>query len=351
MPDSTEEDSETQKVLVLDLGGGVFDATLFECKGSQVTALATDGDNMLGGCDWDDRLADVVADQFVAEHGVDPRKDANAAGRLRRACEAAKCSMSSSRRATITFQFRGRSTRARTTREQLEEISGDLIDRARATMLRTLKAAGVGWGSIDQVLLVGESSRMPIVRQMVREVSGKDPDMSALEYEAVAHGAALQAANHRAKKEGSRLRFKITEINSHSLGVVGIDPRTGHGRNAVLIPRNTALPATTKRTFKTKQGERDSLRVRIIQGESKSPDKCTRIGKCDVGSLPAELPPDSAVTVEFHYGANGRLTVFIETEANARRVAKEITRAAGLSQEHLDRWREWVETMTLCSNV
>jgi molecular chaperone DnaK len=342
---------EPERVLVLDLGGGIFDATVLQCRGSRIVALATDGDDRLGGCDWDDRLTNFAAEQFIAQHHADPREDPNAAGRLRLACEAAKCSLSSASRATITYQYRGRSTQIRITREDLERVSGDLLERMRVIILRTVKAAGLGWSGIDQVLLAGGSSRMPMVRRMVHEISGKDLDTSALEHETVAQGAALLAADQLAKKEGQRPRFHIAEVNSHSLGVVGVDARSGRRRNAILIPRNTPLPASVKRTFKTKESDHDSLQLRIIQGDSDSPEECTRIGKCEIGASTPGFPPGSPVTVEFHCGADGRLTVSVETAAKTHRAVREIQRAAGLSREHLDRWRQWVETIVLCSNV
>ena len=161
-------DSAPMRILAYDLGGGTFDVTVMEIRGTEFVTLATDGDVRLGGYDWDHRLLDMAADTFLKKHAVDFRDDPNSVGRVWRECEDAKRTLSARKRAFITCEHRGRIERVEVTREQFEEATRDLVDRTRFTVTETLKAAGLTWSDIDRVLLVGGSTRMPMVREMLR---------------------------------------------------------------------------------------------------------------------------------------------------------------------------------------
>jgi len=331
-----------QRILVYDLGGGTFDVTVMEIRGNEFIALATDGDVRLGGWDWDQRLADRMAEAFIREHRIDPREDLRTAGKLWRESEDAKRTLSARNRATIACDYRGFSTRVEVTRQQFEESTQDLLDRTRFTTTQTLKAAGSTWDQIDRVLLVGGSTRMPMVREMLRQVSGKEPDASVAADEAVAHGAALHAGLLVAKSQGKPATFTIKNVNSHSLGVVGIDPLTKRKRNGILIPRNTPLPVTAKRTFKTQEANQRSILVQVVEGESASADDCTQIGRCSVRSLPPNLPKQSPIDVLFHYQPNGRLKVRVTLPDTDTKVDTEFARENSLCKEHLDGWRRYI---------
>jgi molecular chaperone DnaK len=332
-----------QKVLVYDLGGGTFDVTLMEIRGTEFTALATDGDVQLGGRDWDQRLVDFVSEQFLKQHQndprFDPRTDPCTAGALWRECEDLKRALSARKKASVTCHFKGESLRVEITREQFQEITRDLLDRTQFTTRQVLRSADLDWGSIDRVLLVGGSSRMPMVVDMLRQVSGKEPDASVSADEAVAHGAALQAGLVLAKHAGRAPAFKVKNVNSHSLGVVGTDPTTQRKRTGVLIPRNTALPVKARRVFKTQKDGQESVLVRIVEGESPSPDACTSIGTCVIRDLPKKLPAGSPVEVEFRYAADGRLTVQVKVAGSNRVAQQEIARDNSLSREQVEVWR------------
>ncbi|MGA2034746.1 MAG: Hsp70 family protein, partial [Thermoguttaceae bacterium] len=166
---------EPQRVLVYDLGGGTFDVTVMEIRGSEFLAMATDGDVQLGGYDWDQRLVDLVAEGFAREHGEDPRADPIAAGRLWRECEEAKRTLSARPKVPVVCQYHGRTARIEITREQLAAATEDLLDRTRFTCVQALQAAGLDWSDLDRVLLVGGATRMPMVRDMLRQVAGKPP--------------------------------------------------------------------------------------------------------------------------------------------------------------------------------
>ena len=331
--------SAPQTVLVYDLGGGTFDVTVMEIRGNEFVALATDGDVQLGGRDWDFRLADLAAEEFSRQHGLDPRQDAGAIGRLWRECEDAKRTLSARSKATITCDYMGLAAKVEVTRERFQELTHDLLDRTRFTTRQTLKAAGLDWGQIDRVLLVGGSSRMPMVREMLRTLAGKEPDTSVSADEAVAHGAALRAGQLLAQNEGKPARFSIQNVNSHSLGVVGTDSATGRKRNAILIPRNTPLPASATRVFKTQKTKQESVLVQIVEGEAASPDACTAIGQCVIRDLPPDLPAGSPVGVKFKYGTDGRLAVTVQVSPKGKPIRQEITREHAFGRDDLDRWR------------
>ncbi len=331
-----------QRILVYDLGGGTFDVTVLEIEGSEFTALATDGDVQLGGQDWDQRLIDLISDQFREKHGIDPRTDPNTLGRLWRECEDAKRTLSARDKASLACDCKGQALRMEVTRSEFESQTSDLLERTRFTTTQALEASGLDWDQIDRILLVGGSTRMPAVRTMLRDLSGMEPDTSISPDEAVAHGAALHAGFLLAKQRGESSRFRINNINSHSLGVVGTDPTTGRDRVAVLIPNNTPIPITAKRIFKTKKSNQKSILVRIVEGESSNPDGCVQLGECVIDSLPPNLPAQTPVEIRFGYEENGRLTVLVKVQGQDRIESMELQRENSLSQEQLDKWRKHV---------
>jgi molecular chaperone DnaK len=329
-----------KRILVYDLGGGTFDVTVMEIGGRDFVALATDGDVQLGGRDWDQRLVDFVAEEFIRQHHLDPREDPNTAGRLWRDCEDAKRTLSARVKANVACDYQGRAVRVEISRDRFHELTQDLLDRTIFTTKQTLVAAGLSWKDIDRVLLVGGSSRMPTVHQALKQLSGKEPDCSVSPDEAVAHGAALHAGLLLDRSAGHKPSFQIKNVNSHSLGVVASDPETRRPRNAILIPRNTPLPATAKRIFRTQKPGQKSILVQIIEGESASPADCSQIGKCTVHPLPPNLPPQTPVEVAFRYGDNGRLTVLVSVAG--QQVRHEIQRENSLTTEQLDSWRQYI---------
>jgi len=343
---SHQESTRPRRVLVYDLGGGTFDVTVMEIRGSEFLALATDGDVALGGYDWDQRLVNIAADAFLQAHGIDLREDAAAVGKLWRECEDAKRTLSARSKAPVLAEYQGRTHRVEISREHFEEATQDLLDRTRFTCVQALRASGLEWGDLERVLLVGGSTRMPMVRAMLQQISGMAPDGSVAADEAVAHGAALHAGLLLAKLEGRPASFSIRNVNSHSLGVVGVDPQTKRRRNGIVIPRNTPLPVSAVRQFTTaKQGQR-SILAQIVEGESAAADDCTAIGRLTVADLPPGLPAKSPVDVVFFYQADGRLKVRVRVPHSDRQTETEIVRENGLSKEHMDAWRQFISGKT-----
>jgi molecular chaperone DnaK len=335
--DSVSENNCTH-LLVYDLGGGTFDVTIMEIKGGEYVAIATDGDVELGGRDWDQRLVDFAAEQFFTEHEIDPRSDPNSLGRLWRECEDVKRTLSARNKASISVDFQGKSSRIPVTREFFEQITSDLLGRTEFTTRQTLKAAQLTWNDIDRILLVGGSTRMPAVAEMLTEISKIAPERSISPDEAVAFGAAIRAGMKLAKEAGKRTKYKIKNVNSHSLGLVGHNMQTNKKQTVFLIPRNSHLPKLVEKIFKTKTDSQDSLLIRIVEGESENPEECSQVGKCVVRDLPPNLPAKTPVRVRFRYAEDGRLSVGVKVHDTQSQ--QEIIREDSLTAAQLEMWKK-----------
>lgn len=229
--------------------------------------------------------------------------------------------------------------RQEVTRATFEELTRDLLERTQATTELVVKQAGLGFGDIDRVLLVGGSTRMPMVARVLRELTGKEPDQSQSADEVVAHGAALYAAMLCDLNAADRPQFELVNVNSHSLGVVGTDPELGRKVNVVLIPKNTPLPARKVKQFRTAQANQRSVKVRVIEGESQRPEYCISLGECIVRDLPPGLPAGTPVAVEYRYAANGTLTVYARVAGARQSALVEIHRDGRRQLEDLESWR------------
>jgi len=231
------------RVLVYDLGGGTFDVTLLEIAGTQFRALATDGDVRLGGKDFDERLVNHLAEQFLGEHGADPRGEPQDAAQLWLDVQEAKHSLSQRSRTAVIVFHAGMRMKIEVTRDQFQDLTRDLLERTESTTSLVVKEAGLDWTQVDRVLLVGGSSRMPMVTDMLRRVTGKEPDVSLSPDEVVAHGAALYAAMLMNQGGSSPLAgARLLNVNPHNLGIVGLDVKTRRRQNVIVIPKNTPLP-------------------------------------------------------------------------------------------------------------
>ena len=284
------------RVLVYDLGGGTFDVTVLEIIGTQFRALATDGDVQLGGRDFDERLVSYLAEQFQAAHGVDPRSDSQDAAQLWLDATEAKHSLTERAKTNVVCFHAGIRFRQEVSRQQFEDMTRDLLERTGTTSSLVVNQAGLTWDQIDRVLLVGGATRMPMVVDMLRGVTGKEPDRSVSPDEVVAHGAALYAEMLMGRGSGStNPQCELVNVNSHSLGVVGYDKKLRQKINAVLIPKNTQLPFRASRTFCTARADQRDVLVPVVEGESHRPEDCIQLGKCVVHNLPPDLPAGTAV--------------------------------------------------------
>jgi molecular chaperone DnaK len=330
------------RVLVYDLGGGTFDVTIVEMSGQSFVAVATDGDVRLGGKDWDEKLIEIAAQRFIKAHGKDPRQDPECHQDLWLAAENAKKTLSERPKATMVVNYPGNRYKVEVTRQEFEEATAPLLLRTRTTAEIVVLGRGLSWSDIDKVLLVGGSTRMPAVTAMLQDLAGRAPDRTVSADEAVAHGAALYA-DLLAQKTGlgpGHTEFSITNVNSHSLGVVGIEPATKRKVNAILIAKNTPLPKAALRRFKTAKANQPNVRITVLEGESEQPDACTEVGVCVIRGLPPNLPAGWPVEVRFNYCENGRLEVSGKLTGHEAAVTTEFIRDSSLSDDDLMLWAE-----------
>ena len=230
------------------------------------------------------------------------------------------------------------------TRTEFHELTADLLERTAYTTRQLLTSANCEWSQVSRVLLVGGATRMPMVGEMLQKLSGIAPDHTVNPDEAVARGAAIYAWHLLAgeAEEGPGPSFQVTNVNSHSLGVEGIEQETLRKSNFVLIPRNTPLPARFTERFITKSAGQKSIVIQVLEGESSLPGECTAIGRTVIRDLPPGLPQGWPVEVTFEYGANGRLSVHASVPGTHREVELKIERAVGLSGEGIAKWQQAV---------
>ncbi len=235
-----------QKLLVYDFGGGTFDATLLEVDGKVFRTLGTDGDIYLGGRDLNERIATILAESFISKHGVDPRSDPCDSMKLLHLARDIKHALSNRQSIDISFQHAGLLDGFTFTRAMFEEAAASLIERTFMTANSVVTEAGLTWNDVDRILLVGGSSRIPMVRERLEKETHKPVDLSDRPDEIVARGAALYAA---LRSEHDYLdadsRFEVVNVNAHSLGIQGVDLATKQKVNKIIIPRNTALPTAS----------------------------------------------------------------------------------------------------------
>ncbi|MBC20292.1 MAG: molecular chaperone DnaK [Planctomycetaceae bacterium] len=348
---SAEAITEKETVLVYDLGGGTFDATLMELEGTKFTAIATAGDVHLGGIDWDNRIFEYVADQFVENFQIDPREDDSAAERLRQSAEVAKMALTARTAYKLHCEYEGNRMRLDLTREEFQELTQDLVERTLFTIRRMLKEASRTWEDITRILLVGGSTRMPMIVEALEAESGVVINRSISPDEAVAHGAAVYADFVLASHNNEETDLLVKNVNSHDLGVLAVEASTGMPRRKILIPKNSTLPATGSGNFKTRDKNQQTIAVNVIEGGDASGRNSTKIGACIVSDLPEDLPAKTAVEVEFKYLENGRLNVNANIPGTDVQATLEIERAAGLSEDKMQYWTNWISDGAILTPV
>ena len=339
--------------LVYDLGGGTFDATLMRASGNELATLATDGDVMLGGGDWDQRILNYVADEFARRAGADPREDPFANQDLALRVEQAKRTLARRTSATIPVAHAGQRLGIPLDRTKFAELTSDLLSRTRSTIELLVTQARLTWDQVDEVLLAGGATRMAMVREMVAEVAGKPANATLEEDLAVAKGAAIHAASLRAGTAEQTPAFqhaaaaklkdlKHHNVNAHSFGVAARDRATGEMRNVVLIPKNSPIPAQQKRSFGVTEANAREVQVTILEGEAPTAKGCKEIGTCRIRGLPAGLPKGSPIDVAFAYSQEGRIHVQARARDADRTVFVEIMRPEGLTANGIDHHRRGV---------
>lgn len=390
-----------RKLLVLDLGGGTFDVTAMSISGTKLSTLSSDGNAELGGKDWDDRLLNYVAEQFVEQFQLDPRDDASPYQELYERCLAAKINLSTKEKTVIPVNYRGQRMGVTVTRELFEELTADLVQQCEDTANIVLEKAGIQWSELDDVLLVGGSTRMPMVRNMLVRLAGKEPSNDVNPDECVALGAALagvfrhrpnhpalqakrQAMADRARKlkeraeapapapapEPSKPRgaviglaygghlamqqakeaaeeglatVEIEDATTHPLGIIVLD-RNREERVVELIPEGTPLPYEFRGRFAYAYENMTAVRVEVTEGTGRYRDEVTVIGKVELTGLPPR-PRGTPIEVIYIYGVDQILKVqVVDVETGVSR-AVDIRFQGGLTAEQLGAARERTRAM------
>jgi len=345
--------SATEKtILVYDLGGGTFDVTVVRYTPTHFRVLATDGDVFLGGMDWNQRLVDHVSEQFKKKFGDDPRDDPDNLRAFTQECEDTKRQLSTKSQVPVSVYYKGNTLTVALTRGDFERMTADLLQRTKDTTELVLQQANVLPDTLDEMVLVGGSTYMPVVEQMMKDVCGREPSRDLVPEEAVAHGAAIHAAILEAKATGgegrmaqtviNRLRaVKTSDVNSHSLGVKITDPsETTRKINHIMIPRNTPIPEDVTQRFVTNTPNQQRVHVYVLEGEATEPEACTTIGDFRVTGLPADLPAGSPVEVTIRYDSSGRIHAAAKDLAGQNAASMEIVRDSGLDEKGLEAFQK-----------
>ncbi len=326
-----------RRLLVYDLGGGTFDVTLLEFANRTFRALGTDGDIYLGGRDFDERIIGIIADRFRDRHGVDPRHNIFEMQKLWKRSRELKHVLSTQPHVAVDFEYEGMHVQFELERSDFEDAIEPLVERSMATTRDVILAAGCDWDEIDEFLLVGGSSRIPLIATKAQELSGLLPRLASNPDELIAHGAALYAATKRGDILDAAAQFDVVNVNAHSLGVRGTDAATKQKVNKILIPRNTPLPASRIYSFVTSRDGQRNAKVPLLEGESENPDFCTLLGECLV-KIDTPLPKGSGIKVICNYAANGTISVTAKLAQNNAAAYVEIRRDGYSTLESLDVW-------------
>jgi molecular chaperone DnaK len=334
------QSKKNEKVAVFDLGGGTFDISILDIGDNVFEVLSTNGDTHLGGDDYDEELINFVAEEFRKKEGIDLRKDPMALQRLKEACEKAKCELSGVQETTINLPFitadqSGPKHLMQTlTRAKFEQLTEKLTERCRGPVTKALQDAKLSPREVDEVVLVGGSTRIPAVQQLVKEMFGKEPNRSINPDEVVAVGAGIQGAVLTGEKQD----IVLLDVTPLSLGV-----ETLGGVMTKLIERNTTIPTSKKEVFSTAADNQTEVTIHVLQGEREVAQYNRSLGRFNLGDIPPAPRGMPQIEVTFDIDANGILNVSAKDLATSKAQSIRITGSSGLSKDEIDKMKQDAE--------
>ncbi len=329
-----------EKIVVFDLGGGTFDVSILDIGEGVFEVLASNGDGHLGGDDWDQCLIDYLADEFKKIEGIDLRQDAMALQRLKEAAEKAKQELSTAQETTVNLPFitatqeGPKHLQITITRAKFQQVSADLFNRITGPVKQALKDAKLSPSDINEVVLVGGSTRMPKVQEIAKEVFGKDPNKSINPDEVVAIGAAIQGA----VLQGDVKDILLLDVTPLSLGI-----ETMGGVNTKLIEKNTTIPTSKKETFSTASDNQTEVTIHVLQGEREFASDNRTLGRFNLADIPPAPRGMPQIEVEFNIDANGIISVTATDKATNKSQNIEIKGSSGLSEDEIDQMKKDAE--------
>ncbi len=328
------EKDKPEKVLVFDLGGGTFDVSILEIGDGVHEVLSTSGDTHLGGDDFDQKIMDWMCDEFKKQEGIDLRNDKQAMQRVKEAAEKAKCELSSVMETNINLPFITADANGpkhldlNLTRAKFEDLSRDLLNRCKVPVETALKDAGVTKADINEVVLVGGSSRIPAVQQLVKEYTGKDPNQSVNPDEVVAVGAAIQAG----VLAGEVKDIVLLDVTPLTLGI-----ETLGGVMTPLVPRNTTIPVSKSQVFSTAENNQTAVDIHVLQGERPMAKDNKSLGMFRLDGIPPAMRGLPQIEVTFDIDANGIVNVSAKDKATNKEQKITITNSSNLSEADIDK--------------
>ena len=328
------EKEKSEKVLVFDLGGGTFDVSILEIGDGVHEVLSTSGDTHLGGDDFDQKVMDWICDEFKKQEGIDLRGDKQAMQRVKEAAEKAKCELSSVMETNINLPFITADANGpkhldlNLTRAKFEDLCRDLLNRCKTPVENALKDAGITKNDINEVVLVGGSTRIPAVQQLVKEYTGKEPNQSVNPDEVVAVGAAIQAG----VLAGEVKDIVLLDVTPLTLGI-----ETLGGVMTPLVPRNTTIPVSKSQVFSTAENNQTAVDIHVLQGERPMAKDNKSLGMFRLDGIPPAMRGLPQIEVTFDIDANGIVNVSAKDKATNKEQKITITNSSNLSEADIDK--------------